>query len=65
MVSFRQLGLVNAFTLEASFGGGAAGSSLAGTHFNTGGRRTLGMTTTEGMLQLARIQPALTMASKV
>jgi hypothetical protein len=40
VVSFRELGLAAAYTLEASFAGagaGAAAGQYAGQHFNTGG----------------------------
>jgi len=36
VVGFRELGLVNAFTMEASFAGAAVGK-YAKQHFNTGG----------------------------
>lgn len=35
VVGFRELGLVNAFTMEASFCGATVGR-YAGQHFNTG-----------------------------
>jgi hypothetical protein len=40
VVGFRELGLVNAYTMEASFAGAAVGKH-AKQHFNTGGKNML------------------------
>jgi hypothetical protein len=40
VVGFRELGLVNAYTMEASFAGAAVGK-YAKQHFNTGGKHIL------------------------
>lgn len=41
VVGFRELGLVNAYTMEASFAGAAVGK-YAKQHFNAGGGRSFG-----------------------
>jgi hypothetical protein len=48
VVGFRELGLVNAFTLEASFCGAAAGSRHAGHHFNAGHLEEMGAAVVRG-----------------
>lgn len=58
VVAFRELGLVNAFTLEASFAGPAAGKG-AGRHFNTGDLEEMGAAVVSALCAVPEEAPAL------